>query len=47
LSERTVVHLLGAWFHAFFYIAANTYAPFVHEKAMEKSGRKTLELIVG
>jgi len=36
LSEIAIVHLLGAWLHAFFYIAANAYAPFVHEKAMEK-----------
>jgi len=32
--------LLGAWLHAFFYIAANAYAPFVHEKAMEKISEK-------
>ncbi|KAJ8430866.1 hypothetical protein Cgig2_023544 [Carnegiea gigantea] len=30
----------GAWFHALFYIAANAYASFVHEKAMEKIREK-------
>ncbi|KAJ8438843.1 hypothetical protein Cgig2_023035 [Carnegiea gigantea] len=28
------------WFHAFFYIAANAYAQFAHEKAMEKIREK-------
>ena len=32
--------MLGTWFHAFFYIAANAYTPFVHEKAMEKIKEK-------
>ncbi|KAJ8421831.1 LOW QUALITY PROTEIN: hypothetical protein Cgig2_024207 [Carnegiea gigantea] len=30
----------GAWFHAFFYIAANAYDPFVHEKVMKKTRDK-------
>ncbi|KAJ8430684.1 LOW QUALITY PROTEIN: hypothetical protein Cgig2_024549 [Carnegiea gigantea] len=30
----------GAWLHAFFYIAANAYAPCVHEKAVEKIREK-------
>jgi len=37
LTKRIVVHLVGAWFHAFFYIAANAYDPFVHEKAIQKN----------
>ncbi|KAJ8442544.1 hypothetical protein Cgig2_026486 [Carnegiea gigantea] len=37
----------SAWFHAFFYNTANAYAPFIHEKTMEKIRRKTLELIIG
>ncbi|KAJ8430019.1 hypothetical protein Cgig2_008458 [Carnegiea gigantea] len=31
---------LGARFHAFFYIAVNTYAPFVYEKAIGKIREK-------
>ncbi|KAJ8428682.1 hypothetical protein Cgig2_006356 [Carnegiea gigantea] len=30
----------GAWFHAFFHIITNAYAPFVHKKAMEKKYEK-------
>ncbi|KAJ8448910.1 LOW QUALITY PROTEIN: hypothetical protein Cgig2_030766 [Carnegiea gigantea] len=39
-KEETAVYLLGVWFHAFFYIAANAYALFAHEKAMEKIREK-------
>ncbi|KAJ8430847.1 hypothetical protein Cgig2_034174 [Carnegiea gigantea] len=30
----------GAWFHCFFYIAANAYSSFVHLKAMDKIKQK-------
>ncbi|KAJ8439455.1 LOW QUALITY PROTEIN: hypothetical protein Cgig2_008486 [Carnegiea gigantea] len=30
----------SVWFHAFYYIAVNAYAPFVHEKGMEKIREK-------
>ena len=47
-KHNAFVHCLGAWFHAFFHIITNAYAPFVHKKAMEKKKvRKTLMLIIG
>jgi len=39
-KHNAFVHCLGAWFHAFFHIITNVYAPFVHKKAMEKKCEK-------
>jgi len=36
--------LLGAWFHAFFHIAAFAYALFVHDIAMERIRDKDLSV---
>lgn len=34
------INLVGSWYHAHFYIAANAYAPYVHQKAMDKIKQK-------
>ncbi|KAJ8437761.1 hypothetical protein Cgig2_009476 [Carnegiea gigantea] len=38
--KNFAAHYLGAWFHCFFYIAANAYSSFVHLKAMDKIKQK-------
>ncbi|KAJ8425504.1 hypothetical protein Cgig2_015878 [Carnegiea gigantea] len=38
--KNFAAHYPGAWFHCFFYIAANAYSSFVHLKAMDKIKQK-------